>query len=488
MTPSSSTSASSAVPTFAKLGLRPLINCRGTYTIISGSQVLPQVIEAMAAASGAYVQMDELMEAVGRRLAELTGAEWGYIGAGCAAIQAQVACACIAGADPERMTRLPDTSGMPNEIIMQRTHRNKYDWALRMTQVRLIEVETSAELRAALSDRTALVAIDADTEIGDCFPVEETIAIARERCVPCLVDAAAQRPNVPNRYLAMGADVVVYSGGKCLRGPQSTGFALGRKDLLWAAYLNGAPHHAYCRPMKSGKEEIMGLLAAIEAWIAGRDHDAEWRMWEGYLQTIRGAIAELPSVTTAVGQPGLPNNAPMLVIGWNPAVLGFSPETAHRELWDGEPRITLHLLPEGLGILPYMMEHGDDVRVARRLADVLAPRPCPPLPAPKKPCKVAGDWRVEIAFCLGRAQHSVHWRQDGEAISGRYQSSYGTHEASGAVDGDQICFRYEMAPRPNSMTATFVGRIEGDRMRGEVDLGEYGSATWSARRASEKRG
>jgi len=135
-----------------------------------------------------------------------------------------------------------------------------------------------------------------------------------------------------------------------------------------------------------------------------------------------------------------------------------------------------------------MMEHGDDVRVARRLADVLAPRPCPPLPAPKKPCKVAGDWRVEIAFCLGSAQHSVHWRQDGEAISGRYQSSYGTHEASGAVNGDQICFRYEMAPRPNSMTATFVGRIEGDRMRGEVDLGEYGSATWSARRASEKRG
>jgi len=487
MTPSSSTSASSAVPTFAKLGLRPLINCRGTYTIISGSQVLPQVIEAMAAASGAYVQMDELMEAVGRRLAELTGAEWGYIGAGCAAIQAQVACACIAGADPERMTRLPDTSGMPNEIIMQRTHRNKYDWALRMTQVRLIEVETSAELRAALSDRTALVAIDADTEIGDCFPVEETIAIARERCVPCLVDAAAQRPNVPNRYLAMGADVVVYSGGKCLRGPQSTGFALGRKDLLWAAYLNGAPHHAYCRPMKSGKEEIMGLLAAIEAWILGRDHAAEWRMWEGYLETIRQAIAELPSLTTEVRQPGLPNNAPMLVICWDLAALGVTPERAHRELWDGEPRITLHLLPEGLGILPYMMEWGDDAKVARRLKEVLAPRPSPPPPAPRQPRDVSGDWRVEISFCLGSAEHSVRWQQHGETISGRYTSRYGTHAAGGTIDGDQIRFQYEMAPRPNSMTATFVGRIVGDRMRGQVDLGEYGSATWSAQRIGEDR-
>ena len=487
MTPSTSTSASSGVPTFEKLGLRPLINCRGTYTIISGSRVLPQVIGAMAAASGAYVQMDELMEAVGRRLAELTGAEWGYIGAGCAAIQAQVACACIAGADPERMTRLPDTSGMPNEIIMQRTHRNKYDWALRMTQVRLIEVETPSELRDALSERTALVAIDADTEIGDLFSVQETIAIARERGVPCLVDAAAQRPDVPNRYLAMGADLVVYSGGKCLRGPQSTGFALGRKDLLWAAYLNGAPHHAYCRPMKSGKEEIMGLLAAIEAWILGRDHDAEWRMWEGYLETIRTAIADLPSLSTEIRQPGLPNNAPMLVIGWNPAVLGIVPETAHQELWDGEPRITLHLLEEGLGILPYMMERGDDVRVAQCLTKVLTPRPCPSPPAPKKPCKVAGDWRIEIAFCLGSAQHSVHWRQDGEVISGRYQSSYGTHEASGAVDGDRICFRYEMAPRPNSMTATFEGHVVGERMRGQVDLGEYGSATWSAHRIGEEQ-
>ena len=149
---------------------------------------------------------------------------------------------------------------------MQRAHRNEYDWAIRMTGARILEVETEAELRAALSQRTAMVAINADADASP-IPIERMIAIAGERDIPCLVDAAAQRPDVPNRYLAMGADVVAYSGGKCLRGPQSTGFALGRKDILWAAFLNGAPHHALGRPMKSGKEEIMGLLAAIEAWI-----------------------------------------------------------------------------------------------------------------------------------------------------------------------------------------------------------------------------
>ncbi|MBC7317057.1 MAG: aminotransferase class V-fold PLP-dependent enzyme, partial [Chloroflexi bacterium] len=217
--------------------------------------------------SDAYVDMDELMEKVGERLAALTGAEWGYITSGCAAALAEVAAACMAGADPEKIARLPDTTGMKHEIIMQRAHRNQYDRALRLTGAVIVEVDTADDLRAAINERTALIAVNADHEREETIPTPEMIAIAREYRIPTLVDAAAQRPDVPNIYLAMGADAVAYSGGKCLRGPQASGLVLGKKALLKAAYLHSAPHHGIGRPMKVGKEEIMGLLTAVEAWI-----------------------------------------------------------------------------------------------------------------------------------------------------------------------------------------------------------------------------
>lgn len=482
MSPSTSTRSGSSVPTFEALGVRPLINCRGTYTIISGSRVLPQVIEAMAQASDHYVHMDELMEAVGRRLAELTGAEWGYIAAGCAAIMAQVTAACVAGADPERMARLPDVSGMPDEVIMQRAHRNEYDWAIRMTGARILQIETEAELRAALSQRTAMVAINADAD-DSTIPIERMLAIARERGIPCLVDAAAQRPDVPNRYLAMRADVVAYSGGKCLRGPQSTGFALGRKDILWAAFLNGAPHHALGRPMKSGKEEIMGLLAAIEAWIVGRDHQAEWRMWERYLEHIRRAVCDLPSLQTRIRQPGLPNHAPLLLVTWDAAQLGIAPQQAHQALWSGEPRIALHLLVDGLGIMPYMMEEGDDDVVAQRLREVLAGGGLAmgdTTPAP--PVDVLGDWLVELRYTLGNAQHALSLDQNGERLTGKYRSQYAESSVEGAVSGCRVSFRTVLGHEANRTVYAFEGTVAGDSMAGQVDLGEYGQARWTARR------
>ncbi|MCD6521000.1 MAG: aminotransferase class V-fold PLP-dependent enzyme, partial [Anaerolineae bacterium] len=394
MSPSTSTVATSQVPTFESLGVRPLINCMGTYTIITGSRVLKQVAEAMVEATNHYVHLDELMEKVGERLAELTGAEWGYITSGCAAALAQLTAACVAGGNPELMARLPDTSGMKDEVIIQRGHRNTYDWAIRMTGVRMVEVVTRADLEAAYSEeRTAMIAIVGDLDAHSTIPIPEMIAFAREKGVPCIVDAAAQRPDVPNRYLEMGADAVAYSGGKCLRGPQSAGLVLGRKDLLQAAFLNGAPHHALGRPMKAGKEEIMGLLAAVEAWILGRDHEAEWRMWEGFLERIRQAVADLPSVQTRIDQPGIANVAPTLVITWDPAVLHCTPAQIHEELFYGEPRIAMHLLRDGLRVMPYMMEKGDDEIVARRLRELLSKERPPLAEEPQlPPVDVAGSW------------------------------------------------------------------------------------------------
>ena len=357
-------------PTYESIGVRPLINCRGTFTIISGSVILPEVREAIVLASQRYVNIDELMEAVGARIAELMDCEWGLITDGCAAALCQVTAACVAGSDPEKMIRLPDTAGMKNEVIVQTCHRNVYDHAIRMVGVKMIEVDTKAELKAALNDRTAMFFVFGDAEERGQITTKEMAAIGHEHGVPTFVDAAAERPDVPNWYLEQGADAVAYSGGKCLRGPQASGLVLGRKDLLQAAFLNGAPHHALARPMKAGKEEIMGLLAAVEQWIK-RNHKAEWKEWERRLEVITEAVQDFDSVTTSIRQSTRSNVAPVLQINWDVERVGSSGTEVASQLSAGEPRIELNGNANGISIMPYMMEEGEDKIVAARLGEVL---------------------------------------------------------------------------------------------------------------------
>ena len=357
-------------PTYESIGVRPLINCRGTFTIISGSVILPEVREAIVLASQRYVNIDELMEAVGARIAELMDCEWGLITDGCAAALCQVTAACVAGSDPEKMIRLPDTTGMKNEVIVQTCHRNVYDHAIRMVGVKMIEVDTKAELEAALNDRTAMLFVFGDAEERGQITTKEMADIGHEHGIPTFVDAAAERPDVPNWYLEQGADAVAYSGGKCLRGPQASGLVLGRKDLLQAAFLNGAPHHALARPMKAGKEEIMGLLAAVEQWIK-RDHKAEWKDWERRLGVITDAVKDFDSVTTTIRQRGRSNVAPVLQINWDVERVGLSGTEVASQLSAGEPRIELNGNANGISIMPYMMEEGEDKIVADQLGAIL---------------------------------------------------------------------------------------------------------------------
>ena len=357
-------------PTYESIGVRPLINCRGTFTIISGSVILPEVREAIVLASQRYVNIDELMEAVGARIAELMDCEWGLITDGCAAALCQVTAACVAGSDPEKMIRLPDTAGMKNEVIVQTCHRNVYDHAIRMVGVKMIEVDTKAELKAVLNDRTAMFFVFGDAEERGQITTKEMAAIGHEHGIPTFVDAAAERPDVPNWYLEQGADAVAYSGGKCLRGPQASGLVLGRKDLLQAAFLNGAPHHALARPMKAGKEEIMGLLAAVEQWIK-RNHKAEWKEWERRLGVITDAVKDFASVTTTIRQRGRSNVAPVLEINWDVETVGISGTAVASQLSAGEPRIELNGNANGISIMPYMMEEGEDKIVADQLGAIL---------------------------------------------------------------------------------------------------------------------
>ena len=230
------------------------------------------------------------MEAVGARIGELMQCEWGLVTNGCASALCQVTAACVAGTDHEKMARLPDTTGMKNQVIVQPSHRHVYDHAVRMVGVEMVEVETLAELEAALSDRTAMLLVFGDAAERGPISVAD-MAAAGQRYMACrrLSMPLPSGRTRPTGIWSKGADAVAYSGGKCLRGPQASGLVLGRKELLQAAFLNGAPHHALGRPMKAGKEEIMGLLAAVEQWVV-RDHAAEWREWERRLAVIAAAV------------------------------------------------------------------------------------------------------------------------------------------------------------------------------------------------------
>ncbi len=357
-------------PTYESIGVRPLINCRGTYTIISGSLMLPEVREAMAEAAKAYVHLDELMEAVGARIAELMQCEWGLVTNGCAAALTQVTSACVAGDDPEHIKQLPDTTGLKNRVLYQPGHLHIYTHAIRAVGIEMVEVEDHDALSAAIDDRTAMFAFFGDRTDRSDIPLEDVVMICHRKGVPVFVDAAAERPGVPNAYLEAGVDVVAYSGGKCLRGPQSSGLVLGRKDILQAAFANGAPHHSLGRAMKAGKEEVMGLLAAVEKWVQ-RDHDAEWAEWERWLQVIGDAVTDLPSVTTQARQPGRSNVSPLLEVHWDQASLAISPDEVQQALSDGDPRIELFTHKNGVEVMPYMMEQGEDEIVAGRLREVL---------------------------------------------------------------------------------------------------------------------
>ena len=261
---------------YRALGVRPFINCCSVRTMHGGSLMLPQVWAAMAEAARHFVNLDELMEAAGARLAELTGAEWGIVTCGSAAAVALGTAACVAGNDPVRMLRLPFTEGMANRVIIPKNQRFAYDIAIRMVGTHLVEVETRADLDRALdAGSVAMVAILGKAEHESVLRLEEIVAAVRPRGIPVLVDAASEHLERPSPWLKRGADLAVYSGGKFLRGPQTSGLLLGDKRLCQAAWRNASPHQALGRPMKVSKEDIIGVLTAVEYWFGERDEAVE---------------------------------------------------------------------------------------------------------------------------------------------------------------------------------------------------------------------
>jgi uncharacterized pyridoxal phosphate-dependent enzyme len=485
---------------YQAIGVRPLINARGTFTIISGSLMLPEVRAAIDAAAQQHVHLDELMAAIGARLAELTKAEWGMVSSGCSAGLTHATAACVAGGNPDLHVRIPNLAGFPkDEVIIPRHSRNVYDAAIRAVGVRVIEVGTAEELEAAFGPRTAMVYILAGPN-ADTGPLNtKAIAtVARQKNVPVLVDAAAEILTVPNVHLENGATLVGYSGGKCLRGPQTAGLLLGRKDLVQAAWVHSAPHHGFARGMKVGKEEAIGMLMAVEMWTR-RDHKAEWSRWLSWLDDIAKHVSRLDGVTTAVTEAtGLSNRTPSLSIRWDAKRFGITGAAVARHLMETEPRIAT---PGGrdrdgltsISITPYQMAPGDEKIVAARIYATLSNPPpsttlgtgaqesAPPAAAPG--LDVSGRWDVRIEYVAGASTHTLHLRQTEGRVEGTHQGEFVSRDLTGTVDGSRVQFSSNYTERNgDALSFRFTGTITGNEMAGSLDMGEYLTAKWKATR------
>ncbi len=358
-----------------ELKVRTFINAAGTFTALTGSLMRPEVVAAMQVASRQFAKLEELRDAVGQRIAELVHSPAAMVTAGCASALSLATAACVAGKDPEKTRRLPDTTGMKDEVIVQKSHRVVYDHAIRNAGVKMIEVVTRAQMEAAIGEKTAMMFFLNFADPEGKVHHEEFIEIARSRNVPTLIDAAADVPPVENlwRFTKMGFDLVAFSGGKGLRGPQSAGLLLGRKDLIDAAKVNHGPFgDTLCRTNKVNKEELIGMLVAVESYLK-EDHAATWKEWEGRCHRIADALKEFADVKTEIVVPKIANAVPHLKVRWDTRARRVTGPEMIKKLREGEPSIEL---PPGarfpLTIGVWMMQPGEDAIVGRRIREVLA--------------------------------------------------------------------------------------------------------------------
>ncbi len=480
---------------YQSIGIEPVINCVGTYTIIGGSLERPAVVEAMHSASGAFVQYDELAFGVGRRLAEITGAEWGMVSAGCAAGMKHVTSACVAGGNPEKLVRIPDLSGFDKtEVIIPRSSRNAYDHAIRNIGVKIITVNNLYELGKAICPRTAMIYVMTgdDTEPGQEFAVDKIAALATPYNVPLLVDAAAEDLTVPNVHLQRGASVVAYSGGKALCGPQCAGLLLGRKDILMSAWQASSPHHCAGRDNKVGKEEMLGMLAAIEDWVT-RDHVEKMRIWHTYLDTISKKIGTISGIKTTIREPeGLNNRSPVLSVSWDPDQFNFTGPDISEELATTKPRIAVHSgfnEREGttsINICAGQMQPGNDKIVADRVYELLTRKRPKPSPMSAPGGDLTGRWTVSIEYYFSRTQHTFILEQDGNWLQGSHKTDFSMREISGSIDGNNVKLFSSERMIADNVPFTFSGTLSDDTMSGEIYLGEYIRANFTAKKSSYK--
>src|SRR5215469_1327103 len=361
---------------YEELGVPTVINAEGTMTMLGGSLIRPEVEAAMAQAANHFVNIPALEAAAGKRLAQMLNLPQGYsvlVTSGAAgAIQSGLA-GILTGDNESLIKQLPDLTGMKSEVIIQKSHRNPFDHQLRGTGVKLVEIETRDQLRHAVSERTAMMHFSNFANAAGQIKVDEWVQLAKEYKVPCMNDAAADTPPVSHLwdYANMGYDLITFSGGKALRGPQCAGLLIGREDLVHYALLNNSPYEdTLGRGQKVGKEEIIGMIKALELYL-GEDHDALAKEWQQRLENVSKQITKVSGVSTEFFTPDIANHVPHMQIIWD-AKFSLTPQQASQILRAGNPSIAMgggEGRP-GLAMCSFMLKPGEDQIIAEQLVKV----------------------------------------------------------------------------------------------------------------------
>jgi D-glucosaminate-6-phosphate ammonia-lyase len=371
---------------YNRLGVRPIINARGTHTRLGGTLIRPEVLDAMREAANAYVVLDELQDKASEVIARATGAQAGIVVGGAEAGLLIGTAAILAGTDPAKIAQLPVTDGMPNEAIMHRAHRNGYDHGVRAAGARIVDIGYGGstlpyQLRAAITERTALVVyLMSPWASHGALSLEKTCEIAHEANIPVLVDAAAMLPptNSLRRFITEGADLVTFSGGKGLMGPQSSGILAGRVDLIRAARMNGNPNHSIGRAAKAAKEDIVGLIVALENYMQ-RDHDADTALWRGQAEWMLQRLNDFRDVTSSYVHDGREHPVPRVELVFGPES-GINAHELVLALEEHNPRVFLFeptgpsARPNSIVINTQTMQAGEEQTVVEALREMIGAR------------------------------------------------------------------------------------------------------------------
>jgi uncharacterized pyridoxal phosphate-dependent enzyme len=362
---------------YEELSVTTVINCEGTMTMLGGSVLRPELEAVMAMAGKHFVSIPELEVAAGKRITEMLKLPDGYsalvTSGAAAAIQSGLA-GILTGDNEALIRQIPDLTGMKSEVIIQKTHRNPFDHQLRTTGVKLVEIETREQLRRAVSERTAMMHFSNFANAAGQIKVDEWVKLAKEYKVPCMNDAAADTPPVSHLwdYAVMGYDLITFSGGKAMRGPQCAGLLIGRKELVANALLNNSPHEdTLGRSQKVGKEEIIGMIKALEIYLK-EDHDALAKEWQDRLELISRELTKIPGVSTSFFTPDIANHVPHMQITWDSKITA-TPQQVSKALRSAKPSIVIgggEGRP-GLAMCSFMLQPGEDKIVAEQLSSVL---------------------------------------------------------------------------------------------------------------------
>ena len=358
---------------FKELGIRTFINAAGTYTSMTGSLMPKEVIDAINYGSLEYVNLDELQDKVGERIAELLECEYATVSSGCFGAMSIAMAGVMSGKDPKKIKQLPDTTGLRNEVILQESHTIGYAQALTNVGAKLVKVKTAEELENAINEKTAMLwFLNANTDRGD-IKWEEFVSLGKKHNIPTFIDCAADVPPVDNlfKFTRIGFDMVAFSGGKGLRGPQSAGLLLGKKEYIEAARLHTPPRgETIGRGMKVNKEEVLGMLAALELYLS-KDHQAEWKMWEDQIDLISESAKSISGVETTIHVPPHANHVPSLKIRWDQSKVNISPDNVRKILREGSPSIETVGNKNEIGITTWMMVPGQEKIVAKKIKKIL---------------------------------------------------------------------------------------------------------------------